>query len=101
MSHAPRPHDPRLRGDSALYDHDVLRWCEARGSEYGISADLSEHLRAEIQRLPETAWQVEREDPEAIRAWAGLPEFAVVGNPEGNPARLRRRPISPRGNQYW
>jgi hypothetical protein len=63
----------RLRGDSALYDHDVLRWCEARGIEYGISADLSEQLRAEIQRLPATAWQVEREDPEAIRAWAEVP----------------------------
>lgn len=63
----------RLRGDSALYDHDVLRWCEAHQIEYGISADLSEQLRAEIQRLPETAWQVEREDPEAIRAWAEVP----------------------------
>ena len=63
----------RLRGDSALYDHDVLRWCEARQIEYGISADLSEQLRAEIQRLPETAWQGEREDPEATRAWAEVP----------------------------
>ncbi|MBI4571684.1 MAG: transposase [candidate division NC10 bacterium] len=70
---APGPHPDPPPGDSALSDHDVLRWCEAPQIEYGISADLSEHLRAEIQRLLETAWQGEREDPEAIRAWAEVP----------------------------
>lgn len=44
----------RVRADSALYETAVLRWCEARGIEYAISADLSEQLRAEMLRLPET-----------------------------------------------
>jgi hypothetical protein len=59
-----------VRGDSALYETAVLRWCEKRKIAYAISADLSDPLKAEIVRLPETAWQIEREDPEAIRAWA-------------------------------
>jgi post-segregation antitoxin (ccd killing protein) len=60
----------RLRADSALYETAVLRWCEDRQIEYAISADLSAQLKAEILRLPETAWQVEREEPDATRAWA-------------------------------
>jgi hypothetical protein len=60
----------RLRADSALYETAVLRWCEDRQIEYAISADLSPQLRAEILRLPERAWQVEREEPDATRAWA-------------------------------
>jgi hypothetical protein len=61
-----------LRADSALYETAVLHWCEeeAQRIAYAISADMSEPLKAEIGRLPETAWQVEREDPDAIRAWA-------------------------------
>jgi Transposase DDE domain group 1 len=60
----------RLRADSALYETAVLRWCEERQIAYVISADLSEQLKAGILRLPEAAWQVEREDPDAVRAWA-------------------------------
>ena len=62
-----------LRADSALYATAVLRWGEEHGIAYAISADLSEQLKAEIQRLPETAWQVEREEPDAIRHWAEGP----------------------------
>lgn len=62
----------RLRADSALYETAVLRWCEdpAHPVAYAISADMSEPLKAEIGRLPESAWQVERAEPDAIRAWA-------------------------------
>ncbi len=59
-----------VRGDSARSETAVLRWCEQRKIAYSISADLSDPLTAEIVRLPESAWQIEREDPEAIRAWA-------------------------------
>jgi Transposase DDE domain group 1 len=62
-----------VRGDSALYETEVLRWCEARPIGYAISADLSEQLKAEILRLPERAWQLEREEPEAFRHWAEAP----------------------------
>jgi len=60
----------RLRGDSALYEQALLRWLEARGIGYAISADMSHELAAAIRALPESAWQIEREDGDAIRQWA-------------------------------
>jgi hypothetical protein len=62
-----------VRADSALYETEVLRWCEDEQIDYAISADLTEQLKAEILRLPEAVWQVEREEPDAIRAWAEVP----------------------------
>lgn len=59
-----------LRGDSALYEHELLRWLEARGIGYGISADMSRELRAAISALPEAAWGFESEDGEVVRHWA-------------------------------
>jgi Transposase DDE domain group 1 len=59
-----------VRADSALYETDVLQWCEDEQIAYAISADMSDQLRAEIVRLPEAAWEVEREEPDALRAWA-------------------------------
>ncbi len=58
------------RADSALYETAVLQWCEARKIAYAISADMSKQLQAEILHLSESAWQVEREEPEATRSWA-------------------------------
>ena len=80
----------RLRADSALYETAVLRWCEDRQIEYAISADLSEQLKAEILRLPETAWQVEREDADAIRAWAEVPYVPSDGDFRKDRPCLRR-----------
>lgn len=64
-----------VRGDSALYEQEVLAWCEepARGIGYAISADMSPPLRAEIERLPGTAWQPDRDEPDMIREWAEVP----------------------------
>lgn len=80
----------RLRADSALYATAVLRWCEARQIEYAISADLSAPLKAEILHLPETAWQVEREEPEAIRSWAEVPYVPDDGDYRKDRLCLRR-----------
>jgi len=62
-----------VRADSALYETEVLQWCEDEKLAYAISADLSDQLKAEIRRLPEAAWQLEREEPEAVRSWAEVP----------------------------
>lgn len=64
-----------VRGDSALYEQAVLAWCEESGREigYAISADMSPPLHAEILRLPETAWQLGRIEPDVIREWAEVP----------------------------
>lgn len=82
----------RLRADSALYETEVLRWCEDedRRIAYAISADMSEHLRAEIVRLPETAWQVEREESEAIRHWAEVAYVPSDGDHRKDRPCLRR-----------
>jgi hypothetical protein len=71
VAHVPQGVERRaLRADSALDETEVLRWCEAQEIAYAISADMSDQLRAEIIHLPEATWQVEREEPEEIRAWA-------------------------------
>jgi hypothetical protein len=62
-----------VRADSAAYEHELLRWLEARGFGYAISADLSRELAAAIRALPGDAWQIEREDGDAIRHWAEVP----------------------------
>ncbi len=69
-----------LRADSALYETEVLRWCEEKKIAYAISADMSAQLQAEIRRLPAAAWQLEREEPEAIRAWAEVPYVPEDGD---------------------
>jgi len=79
-----------VRGDSALYETAVLEWCEARSIPYAISADMSKQLQAEIHRLPETAWQVEREEPDAIRAWAEVPYVPDDGDHRKDRPCVRR-----------
>ncbi len=85
----------RVRADSALYEQAVLRWCEAHAIEYAISADLSAQLRAEITRLPETAWQLERADAEAVRHWAEVPYVPDDGDYRKDRPCTRRDPRDP------
>jgi Transposase DDE domain group 1 len=82
----------RLRADSALCETEVLRWCEEEDHKiaYAISADMSEQLKAEIRRLPASAWQVEREEPEAIRAWAEVPYVPDDGDHRKDRPCVRR-----------
>ncbi len=80
----------RVRADSALYETSLLRWCEAQQIEYAISADLSAQLKAEILHLPETAWQVEREEPDAIRSWAEVPYVPEDGDHRKDRPCVRR-----------
>jgi hypothetical protein len=63
-----------FRGDSACYQQELLRWLRNRKREegpegfigFGISAEMSESLRKQIQKLPEAFWKPYREDSEAI-----------------------------------
>ncbi len=54
----------------------MLAWCEQPSCSigYAISEDMSPPLRAESMRLPETAWQLDRAEPDAIREWAEVPD---------------------------
>jgi len=66
-----------LRADSALYQNEVLFFCEEQGIGYTISADLTPQLRAAILELPASAWQVDQEEGGAVREWA---EVAYVAD---------------------
>lgn len=46
-----------VRGDTALYEHKVLRFLDREGVQFAVSADLTRELRWEIGRLGERAWQ--------------------------------------------
>lgn len=59
-----------LRGDSALYEHDLMDWLDEQGIGFAISADMSTQLRHAIEALPEAAWQTETHDRDAARQWA-------------------------------
>lgn len=80
----------RLRADSALYEQALLRWLEAKGIGYAISADMSPELAAAVRALPESAWQLEREDGDALRHWAEVPYVPSDG------VSAKDRPAPPR-----
>ena len=80
----------RLRADSALYEQTLLRWLEARGIGYAISADMSPELAAAIRALPASAWRPESEDAHAVRHWAEVayvPSDGVSGKGRPEPPR--------------
>ncbi|HET6522526.1 MAG TPA: IS1380 family transposase [Geminicoccaceae bacterium] len=79
-----------VRADSAAYEQDLLRWLEAAGHGYAISADMSRGLAAAIRALPATVWQVESEDGDVIRHWA---EVAYVPS---DGVFAKDRPVPPR-----
>ncbi len=79
-----------VRGDSALYENELLAWCEARGIGYAISADMSAPLRAEIERLPESAWQRDAEEVDAVRDWAEVVYVPDDGDHRKDRPCLRR-----------
>lgn len=67
----------RVRGDTALYDHAVLRFLDREKHQFAISADMTPELRKAIEALDEKDWQrlppreggVEKEE----RWWAEVP----------------------------
>jgi Transposase DDE domain group 1 len=59
-----------LRGDSALYEHELMGELDARGIGYAISADMSPQLADCIAALPEDHWKRDAEEQDAIREWA-------------------------------
>jgi len=81
-----------VRGDSALYEQEGLAWREApeRGIGYAISTDMRPPLRAESTRLPETAWQLDRAEPDVSREWAEVPAVPEDGDHRKDRPCVRR-----------
>jgi hypothetical protein len=94
----------RLRGDSALYNENLLTWlADIAGIEFAVSADMSEGLRAAAQAVPEGEWkpyrgkrdevQEEREVAEVVF----VPAWGRTNKKKTNP--LRYIAIRVRGRQ--
>ncbi|MFH0811067.1 MAG: IS1380 family transposase [Pseudomonadota bacterium] len=47
----------RVRGDSALYEQEVLRWLDKEDVEFAISADVSNQLKRQMLATDEKEWK--------------------------------------------
>lgn len=67
----PGPWQVKVRSDSAAYEQDVLDHWHDRGWGFAVSADMTTHLRAEIEKLPNDAWRVWKTEARGVvREWA-------------------------------
>lgn len=62
-----------LRGDSALYEQELMDWLDEEKVGYAISADMTRELRSAIEGLDESAWQLMAHEGSATRQWAEVP----------------------------
>lgn len=69
-----------LRADTALYEHEVLDFCEARGIGYAISADVTKALRSALELVDEQEWRVYKEESERVLEWAEVAFVPSDGN---------------------
>jgi hypothetical protein len=72
------------------WEQTLLRWLDGKRIGYAISADMSRELVVAIRALPDHAWQIEREDGDAIRHWAEVPYVPSDG------VAAKDRPAPPR-----
>jgi len=54
----PGPWRVKVRSDSAAYQQEPLDHWHNRGWEFAVSADMSQGLKREIERLPDDAWHL-------------------------------------------
>jgi hypothetical protein len=70
----------RLRGDSALYEHEAITWMDENRVRYAISVRMSPQIKECIEALPESHWQPAGEETDAIREWAEINYVPADGN---------------------
>ena len=64
----------KVRSDSAGYQQKCLDLWHNRGWEFAVSADMSQGLKREIEKLPEDAWHLWRMGKDGvIKEWAEVP----------------------------
>jgi hypothetical protein len=88
-----------LRGDSALYEHELMKFLDDRAIGYAISADMSAQLAECIAALPAEHWQPDQEEADAIREWAevnSLPSDGIWKKDAVSPRRYLAIRIRPR-----
>jgi hypothetical protein len=70
----PGPWQVKVRSDSAAYQQQCLDHWHNRGWEFAVSADMSQGLRREIERLSDDAWHLcKTERDGVIKEWAEVP----------------------------
>ena len=80
----------RLRGDSALYEHEAMAWMDEHRIRYAISVRMSPQIKACIEALPENHWKPAGEETDAIREWAEINYVPTDGNWSKEHATPRR-----------
>ena len=88
-----------LRGDSALYEHELMGFLDNRAIGYAISADMSPQLSECIAALPQDHWKPDREEADAVREWAEvnyLPSDGICKKDAVSPRRYLAIRIRPR-----
>lgn len=64
----------QVRSDSAAYDQKVLEHWQSRGWRFAVSADMTQQLRAEIEKLSSDEWHFWAEERGGVvREWAEVP----------------------------
>jgi hypothetical protein len=88
-----------LRGDSALYEHELMGFLDGRAIGYAISAEMSPQLAQCIAALPEDHWKSDQDESDAIREWAEvnyLPSDDICKKDAVSPRRYLAIRIRPR-----
>jgi Transposase DDE domain group 1 len=88
-----------LRGDSALYEHELMRWLDEPAIGYAISADRSPQRAQCIAALPEDHWKPDPSETDAIREWAEvnyLPSDGIWRKDAVSPRRYLAIRVRPR-----
>ncbi len=70
----PGPWQVKVRSDSAAYQQECLDHWHNHGWEFAVSADMSQGLRREIERLSDDAWHLWKTERDGvIKEWAEVP----------------------------
>jgi Transposase DDE domain group 1 len=96
-----------VRADSGFYDHTVVKAARRAKVRFSITIRSSAIMRRTIAELPETAWRVAPDRPDAAVAETTYTPFAQ--RPDPRPVRLIVRREPPPGHQlalfepyrYW
>jgi hypothetical protein len=64
----------KVRSDSAAYQQEYLDRWHGHGWEFAVSADMSQGLKGEIEKLPGDAWHLWKiEKDGVVKEWAEVP----------------------------
>ena len=71
----------KVRSDSAAYEHDILDHWNGCHWGFAVSADMSQQLKQEIERLPGDTWRLWKTDKGGlVREWAEVPYVPSLVN---------------------